>query len=84
MSSSKARYSAVVSASLGVRILSMAGSSARFMNTTARFSAPVLSKSDMKYWASSAVMPMAAKTTANSSSEPRTFACLAICRAISL
>ncbi len=65
-------------------IRSTAGSSARFRNTTALSSAPVFSKSSMKYCASSLVMPIAANTTAKASSEPGTFACLAICRAISL
>jgi len=84
MSRSNARYSAVVSPNLGVRILSTAGSSARLRNTTALSRAPVLSKSARKCWASSLVMPMAQKMTANDSASPRALACLAICRATSL
>ena len=64
--------------------LSTAGSLAKFVNTTARLRAPVLSKSSIKYWASSLVIPIAAKTTANSRSPPTVLACLAICKAISL
>src|SRR6056297_1908435 len=63
---SNARYSAVVSARRGVTVRSTAGSSARFMKTTERSSAPVRSKSSMNSFASSAVIPMAPKTTANS------------------
>ncbi len=81
---SKARYSAQVSPSLGVSSLSTAGSSARFRNTTALSRAPVLSKSAMKCWASSLVIPMAQKMTAKDSASPRALACLAICRATSL
>ena len=40
--------------------------------------APVFLKSLMKKSASSKVMPTAAKTTANFSSEPKTLACRAI------
>ena len=79
-----AKYSAAVSAHRGVIIRSIAGSSARFRNITTFSRAPVLSKSCLKYRASSAVIPMAVNTTANSSSFPRTFACLAICAAILL
>lgn len=84
MPCSYARYSAAVRAIRGVTIRSTAGSSARLRNTTALSSAPVFSKSLMKYWASSLVIPIAAKTTAKADSEPGTEACLAICRAISL
>ena len=47
-------------------------------------SAPVCSKSEMKYCASSLVMPMAANTTMKFSSLPTTLACRAIWSAISL
>ena len=82
--SSNARYSAVVRPRRGVEILSTAGSSARLRKTTALLSAPVLSNSFMKVCFSSLVIPIAMKTTAKSSSDPRTFACLAICSASSL
>ena len=82
--SSNARYSAVVRPRRGVAIRSTAGSSARLRKTTADFSAPVLSNSFMNMCFSSLVIPMAMNTTANSSSVPRTFACLAIWSATSL
>ena len=75
---SKAMYSAVVRPRRGVRVLSTAGSSARFRKTTALFRAPVLSNSFMNICFSSLVIPMAMNTTANSSFSPRTLACLAI------
>jgi len=82
MSFSNARYSAAVSAILGVAMRSIAGSFARFMNNTARSIAPVLRKSLMKKSASSNVMPIAPNTTAKLSVlSPSTFACLAICAA---
>src|SRR2546426_1486485 len=84
MPTSYARYSAAVSAIRGVMSRSTAGSSARLRNKTARFRAPVRSKSFMKTRASSWVMPIAAKTTPNGSWLPRTFACRAICKATSL
>src|SRR5438445_1673334 len=81
---SYARYSAAVRAIRGVISRSTAGSSARFRNRTARFRAPVRSKSSMNTRASSWVIPIAAKTTPNGSLLPRTFAWRAICRATSL
>ena len=78
MSFSKARYSAQVRAIFGVERRSIAGSSARFINKTERSIAPVFLKSSMKNWASSKVIPIAANTTANPSSSPKTLACLAI------
>ena len=48
----------------GVAIRSMAGSFARFMNSTARSIAPVRRKSLMKKSASSNVIPIAPNTTA--------------------
>src|SRR2546426_3725833 len=81
---SYARYSAAVRAIRGVIKRSTAGSSARFRNRTARFRAPVRSKSSMNTRASSWVIPIAAKTTPNGSLLPRTFAWRAICRATSL
>ncbi len=54
---------------------------ARFMNRTERAMAPVRLKSLTKKSYSSKVMPMAAKTTANSASEPSTLAWRAICEA---
>lgn len=74
----------MVSAHLGVMMRSIAGSSARLRNRVHLSSAPVRSKSLRKYCASSAVIPMAANMTANCSSLPRTFACLAICAAMRL
>ena len=59
----------------------MEGSFARFINRTALSMAPVRLKSEMKKSASSNVMPIAAKTTANALSEPRTFDWRAICAA---
>ena len=84
MSSSYARYSATVSAARGVISRSIVGSSARFMNTTLRASAPVLSNSWMKKAASRWVIPIAPNTTENCSASPRTLACRAIWAAISL
>ncbi len=84
MPRSKARYSAQVSAIRGKMTRSIVGSSARFRNITVLSSAPVFSKSLMKRFASSDVIPIAQKTTANFSSFPRTFACLAIWAASSL
>src|SRR5437773_4989876 len=81
---SYARYSAAVRAIRGVTSRSTAGSSARFRNRTARFRAPVRSKSSMNTRASSWVIPIAANTTPNGSLLPRTFAWRAICRATSL
>ena len=78
---SNARYSAAVSAILGVAIRSTAGSFARLMKRTVLSMAPVSLKLSVKKFASSNVIPMAANTTANGSSVPRTFACLAICAA---
>ena len=78
---SKARYSAAVRAIRGVAIRSIAESDARFMKSTVLSIAPVFLKSEMKKSASSKVIPTAAKTTANFSLVPRTFACLAICAA---
>ena len=69
---SYARYSAAVNATFGVVILSIAGSFARFMNKTVLSMAPVRLKSEMKKSASSKVIPMAPKTTANGSSDPTT------------
>ena len=54
------------------------------MNTTLRARAPVLSNSWMKKAASRWVIPIAPNTTENCSASPRTFACRAICAAISL
>ena len=71
---SNARYSAAVRAIRGVEIRSTAGSFARLMKRTVRSMAPVSRKDSWKKFASSKVMPMAAKTTANCSSVPRTFA----------
>ena len=75
---SYAKYSAVVNAILGVAILSIAGSDARFINKTDLSIAPVFLNSSTKNCASSNVIPIAANTTANLESELRTFACLAI------
>ena len=83
MSSSYARYSATVSAARGVIKRSIVGSSARFMNTTLRASAPVLSNSWMKNDASRCVIPIAPNTTENCSASPSTFAWRVICAAIS-
>ena len=63
---------------------STAGSSARLTNSAAFSSAPVLSKSCTKKLYSSAVIPIAQKTTTKSSSLPTSLACLAICKAMSL
>ena len=54
------------------------------MKTTARLKAPVLSKSAMKYCASSSVIPIAQNTTAKSLSVPSVCACLAIWSEMSL
>ena len=78
---SNARYSAAVSAILGVAILSIAGSFARFENITVLSIAPVSLNERIKKFDSSKVIPIAANTTANFSSLPLTFACLAICAA---
>ena len=71
MSNLNAKYSAAVNAMRGVRILSMAGSSAKLTNMVTCSKAPCLSKSSLKNRASSAVMPMAAKTVENGSPVPR-------------
>src|SRR5215213_7774649 len=63
---SNARYSATVSATLGVMILSIAGSSAKLRNSTERLSAPDSSRLRLKYCASEYCTPIAAKTTAKS------------------
>ena len=81
ISRSKAKYSAAVNAIFGVAILSIAGSFARLMKMTECFIAPVFVKSVMKKFASSNVMPIAAKTIANSSDSFKVVACLAICAA---
>ena len=81
MSFSNARYSAAVSAILGVAIRSMAGSFARLTNSTVRSRAPVSRKLSTKKLDSSNVIPMAANTTAKFSSFPSTFAWRAICAA---
>ena len=65
-------------------ILSIAGSSAVFKNRTLLFSAPDSSRLFLKYSASLYCTPIAAKTTAKSSSVPTTDACLAICAASKL
>ena len=62
-------YSAVVKANLGVMILSMVGSLARFMNRTTLSMDPFCSKSVLKNRATSILAPMAAKTIAKFSSE---------------
>ena len=51
------------------------------MKSTVLSIAPVSRKDSWKKFASSKVMPIAAKTTANCSSVPRTFAWRAICAA---
>ena len=79
ISCSKARYSAAVRAIRGVAIRSTAGSFARLMKRTVRSMAPVSLKLSVKKFASSKVIPIAAKTTAKGSSVPRTFAWRAIC-----
>ena len=79
--SSKAKCSAAVKAILGVDILSTAGSLARFTNITVLSIAPVFLKFSLKKFASSKVIPIAAKTTANLSLVPLTVAWLAICAA---
>ena len=81
MSFSNAKYSAAVKAMRGVAIRSIAGSFAKLMKTTERSIAPVFLKSFIKNSASSYVIPTAAKTTANFSSEPTTLAWRAICAA---
>src|SRR5213594_451775 len=81
---SYARNSAAVRAIRGVMSRSTAGSSARFRNRTARFRAPVRSKSSMNTRASSWVIPIAANTTPNGSWLPSTFAWRAIWSATSL
>ena len=78
ISQSNARYSAAVRAILGVEILSTAGSFARFTNITVLSIAPVSLKDSTKKFDSSKVIPIAANTTANFSSVPRTLACFAI------
>ncbi len=69
---SNARYSATVSATLGVMILSIAGSSAKLRNSTERLNAPDSSRLRLKYCASEYCTPIAAKTTAKSSFVPTT------------
>src|SRR5688572_8075150 len=81
MPRSNARYSATVSATLGVMILSIAGSSARLRNSTERLSAPDSSRLRLKYCASEYCTPIAANTTAKSSFVPTTDAWRAICAA---
>ncbi len=58
----------------GVTTRSIDGSEERFRKTTARSRAPVDSNSFRKKFASSLVIPIAAKTTANPSVEFRSFA----------
>ena len=82
MSRSYARNSAAVSAIRGVMTRSIEGSEERLRNTTVRSSAPVLSNSFMKKFASSLVIPIAAKTTAKLSVEFRSLAWRTICAAI--
>src|SRR3989454_1331160 len=84
MPTSYARNSAAVRAILGVISRSTAGSSARFRNRTARFRAPVRSKSSMNTRASSWVTPLAANTPPTGSWLPSTFAWRAIWSAPSL
>src|SRR3990170_2694800 len=79
-----ARYYAAVRAIRGVISRSTAGSSARFRNRTARFSAPVRSKSFMDTRASSCVIPIAANTTPKGSWLPSACAWRAIWSATSL
>ncbi len=55
----------LLSAIRGVAILSIAGSFARFINSTALSIAPVFLNSSIKKSASSKVIPIAANTTAN-------------------
>ncbi len=73
-----------MSASLGVRILSIEGSDERLRKRTVLSSAPVSSNWRMKKLASSLVMPIAAKTTEKLSDPLSTLACLAICAASAL
>ena len=77
------RYSAAVNAILGVAILSIAGSFARFINNTASIYSTCLLKFIYEELSFFKVIPIAANTTANLESEFKTFACLAICAASS-
>jgi hypothetical protein len=61
----KSQYSAAVRAIRGKVILSTTGSLAKLIYKTDRSIAPVCLNSFTKYSASSKVMPMAPKTTAN-------------------
>jgi len=70
-----------VNASLGVSIRSIEGSEDKFRNNAVLSSEPLSSNCLMKKFASSLVIPIAAKTTEKFSSVPRTCACLAICDA---
>ena len=62
-------YSAVVKANLGVIILSIVGSFAKFKNNTTRSILPFYSKSVLKNLATSIFTPIAANTIAKFSSE---------------
>ena len=85
MPSSKARYSATVSAQRGVRMRSMIGSLERLRNMTTFCSTPDSSKDRRKYSATSFFAPMAAKTMAKLFSfASLIFAWRAICTASSL
>ena len=75
---SYARNSAVVNASLGVRIRSIEGSEDKLRNKAVLSNDPLSSNCLMKKLDSSLVIPIAAKTTEKFSSVPRTLACLAI------
>ena len=79
---SNARYSATVSATLGVIRRSTTGSFARFRNMATWSAAPLSSNVLRKKSATSCFTPMAANTMANSSleSSPRD-ACFTICAA---
>ena len=71
----------MVNASLGVSIRSIEGSEDKLRNNAVLSSEPLSSNCLMKKFASSLVIPIAAKTTEKFSSVPRTCACLAICDA---
>jgi len=73
-----AKNSAVVNAILGTISLSIDGSEARLRNTIPLSNAPVFSKSLIKYFASSSVIPIATNITAKLSLQSNTVACLAI------
>ena len=78
VSFSNAKYSAAVSATRGVIILSIAGSSAKLIYKILLFNAPLSSNDFRKNAASLFWTPIAAKTTANSSPLPGTVAWRAI------